>query len=97
MKVIDTRTKKTNENYKCGDILMCWIADPNECDLFRISLFYDKYNAQDRYIGVIIHNSGDNEEKSWPGIFDSVEEMVTDIKNSYPHVEKVNAHIVITD
>ena len=43
MKVIDKRTKKTNEDYKYGDILMCWDNDPDEYDLFRISTFYDSY------------------------------------------------------
>lgn len=30
MKVIDKRTKKTNEDYKYGDILMCWDDDPEK-------------------------------------------------------------------
>lgn len=39
MKVIDKRTKKNNENYKYGDILMCWEDNPDEYDLLRISVF----------------------------------------------------------
>lgn len=97
MKVIDKRTKKTNEDYKYGDILMCWENDPDEYDLFRISVFYDVRYSQDRCVVVIIHNSSDNETATWAGLFDSPEEAVKDLKKSYNHVEKVNAYIVITD
>lgn len=97
MKVIDKRTKKTNEDYKYGDILMCWDNDPDEYDLFRISTFYDIYYKQDRCIVVTIHSSSDNEAKTWAGLFDSPKEAARDLKNSYNHVEKVNAYILITD
>ena len=97
MKVIDKRTKKTNEDYKYGDILMCWEDNPDEYNLLRISAFYDVRDGQDRCIAVIIHNSSGNETKVWAGFFDSPEEVAKDLKKSYNHVEKVNAYIVITD
>lgn len=97
MKVIDKRTKKNNGNYKYGDILMCYFHESNDYDLLRISRFYDQFYCKDRYIAVIITDSDGNEKKTWPGIFDSAKDLVSDLRNSFDHVEKVNAYIVIID
>lgn len=97
MKVIDKRTKNTSEHYDFGDVLKCWGNDPDEYDLLIISTFYDNYYEQDRCIVVPIHSSSCNEAKTWAGFFDSPAEAARNLKASYNYVEKVNAHIVITD
>lgn len=97
MKVIDKRTKKNNENYKYGDILMCWRNNQDDYDLYRISNYREKIMANDKYIAVLIHDSNSNEATNWPGSFDIPELLIQNLRKYYNHVEKVNAYIVITD
>lgn len=97
MKVIDKRTKKTNEDYKYGDILMCWDDDPSHYDLYRISNYADHPLSDCYYIAVMLHNVDDNEKGAFAGKYCTVQELIEKLKGDYDHVEKVNAHIVITD
>ena len=45
----------------------------------------------------MLHNVDDDEKGAYAGKYCTVQELIEKLKGDYDHVEKVNAHIVITD
>lgn len=94
MKSIDKTTKKPKESYQVGDILKCWNDTylAGDYELYQVS----KKFGSSTFYAVMIHEWADGGDDDSCFEYDSLDDLTHDI-DTFDHVEKVNAHIVLED
>lgn len=91
MKVIDKRTKKNKDKFEVGDVV-CYYDSPNDKWYSLITEVNDRIYLIDfnsDYVGM--------DEFSGEDGYGRIDTLIYGLRNQWKHVEKVNAHIVITD
>lgn len=94
MKSIDKTTKKPKESYQVGDILKCWndTCPAGDYELYQVS----KNSGSSTFYAVMIHEWAGGGDDGWCVEFGSLDDLTRAI-DTFDHVEKVNAHIVLED